>query len=224
MRRAPGKLRDFYEILDVPLTASFDEIKRAYRRLAKKYHPDVSSEENAEEHFKDIQQAYSTLKNPIERGHYDQMRAEAGRRSDFEPEGDAYRYWQSPPPVQKTVPRKVVHACIILFWMLLAFIARLIRIVTTTLLSLALGIFHTVFPFVAFVLIVAGLIFDGNPFVLATWSPHPQLTFMCFGLPVAVVVVAVLAQFLAEWLSQPGPLFPSLQTRMNAWRYRTLYF
>ena len=53
--------KDYYEVLGVPKTASQDEIKSAFRKLAKKYHPDVSKEENAAEKFKECQEAYAVL-------------------------------------------------------------------------------------------------------------------------------------------------------------------
>ena len=53
--------KDYYEVLGVSKNASDDEIKSAYRKLAKKYHPDVSKEENAAEKFKEVQEAYSVL-------------------------------------------------------------------------------------------------------------------------------------------------------------------
>jgi len=64
--------RDLYEVLGVSKTASDDEIKKAYRQLAKKYHPDISKEENAEEKFKEVQSAYDTLSDPQKRAAYDQ--------------------------------------------------------------------------------------------------------------------------------------------------------
>ena len=53
--------RDYYEVLGVDKNASESDIKSAFRKLAKKYHPDVSKEENAQEKFKEVQQAYETI-------------------------------------------------------------------------------------------------------------------------------------------------------------------
>lgn len=65
--------RDYYEVLGVSKTASQDEIKSAFRKLAKKYHPDVSKEENAEEKFKEVQEAYAVLSDENKRRQYDQF-------------------------------------------------------------------------------------------------------------------------------------------------------
>jgi len=64
--------RDYYEILGVPRTASVDEIKTAFRKLARLYHPDVSKEEDAEEKFKEINEAYGVLSDEQKRARYDQ--------------------------------------------------------------------------------------------------------------------------------------------------------
>lgn len=64
--------RDFYDVLGVQKGANDDDIKKAYRGLAKKYHPDVSKEPNAEAKFKEVQEAYDTLSDPQKRATYDQ--------------------------------------------------------------------------------------------------------------------------------------------------------
>lgn len=68
---------DYYEILGVSRDADKDDIKRAYRRLARKYHPDVNKEEGAEERFKEINRAYEVLSEPEVRARYDRF-GEAG--------------------------------------------------------------------------------------------------------------------------------------------------
>lgn len=68
---------DYYEILGVSRDASKEEIKRAYRRLARKYHPDVNKESGAEERFKEINRAYEVLSEPETRSRYDRF-GEAG--------------------------------------------------------------------------------------------------------------------------------------------------
>lgn len=65
--------RDYYEVLGVAKNASDDEIKKAYRSLAKRYHPDVCKEPNAEEKFKEVQEAYDILSDPQKRAQYDQF-------------------------------------------------------------------------------------------------------------------------------------------------------
>lgn len=63
--------KNYYEVLGVPKTASEDEIKRAYRKLARKYHPDVSKEKDAEQQFKDVNEANEVLKDAKKRELYD---------------------------------------------------------------------------------------------------------------------------------------------------------
>ncbi len=65
--------RDYYEILGLPKTASVDEIKQAFRKLARQYHPDVSQDPNAEEKFKEINEAYGVLSDPDKRARYDRF-------------------------------------------------------------------------------------------------------------------------------------------------------
>jgi len=67
--------RDYYALLGVPRTADAEEIKRAYRRKARKFHPDVSKEKNAEARFKEVQEAYEVLKDTEKRTAYDQLGA-----------------------------------------------------------------------------------------------------------------------------------------------------
>ncbi len=66
--------KDYYRILGVAEQTSPDEIKKAYRKLARKYHPDVSKESDAEERFKELGEAYEVLKDPEKRAEYDQLK------------------------------------------------------------------------------------------------------------------------------------------------------
>ena len=77
--------KDYYTILGVNKHASADEIKHAYRRLARKYHPDVSKEPNAEEQFKNVQEAYEVLKDKEKRAAYDQLGSNWKAGQEFRP-------------------------------------------------------------------------------------------------------------------------------------------
>jgi curved DNA-binding protein len=77
---------DYYEVMGVSPEAAPEDIKKAYRRLARKFHPDVSKEANAEEKFKQLGEAYEVLKDPTRRAEYDELRRYGGRPGeDFTP-------------------------------------------------------------------------------------------------------------------------------------------
>lgn len=79
------EFKDYYKILGVDRAASKDDIKRAYRRLARKYHPDVSKESDAEVRFKEMKEAYEVLKDPEKRSAYDQFGANWKAGQEFQP-------------------------------------------------------------------------------------------------------------------------------------------
>lgn len=73
MKVLPMKYKDYYETLGVPRNADLDQIKKAYRKLARTYHPDVSKAPDAEARFKDAAEAYATLKDTGKRAAYDEL-------------------------------------------------------------------------------------------------------------------------------------------------------
>lgn len=77
--------KDYYKILEVPRNASAEAIKKSYRRLARKYHPDVSKEANAEEKFKEVKEAYEVLKDSKKRAAYDNLGTHWREGESFRP-------------------------------------------------------------------------------------------------------------------------------------------
>jgi len=80
--------KDYYIVMGLERDASQDEIKRAYRKLARKYHPDVSKEANAEARFKELGEAYAVLKDTEKRAAYDQLGSNWKAGQDFQPPPD----------------------------------------------------------------------------------------------------------------------------------------
>lgn len=79
------EFQDYYEVLDIKPEADKKAIKTAYRRLARKFHPDVSTQHDAEEKFKDVSEAYEVLGNDAKRAEYDQLRKYGTPDGTFEP-------------------------------------------------------------------------------------------------------------------------------------------
>jgi len=82
------EFKDYYQIMGVARDVSPEDLKRTYRKLARKYHPDVSKEPDAEERFKEVQEAYEVLKDPEKRAAYDQLGAQWKAGADFRPPPD----------------------------------------------------------------------------------------------------------------------------------------
>src|SRR6476620_8167191 len=88
------KYKDYYSILGVERGASADDIKKAYRKLAHQYHPDVSKDPAGEEKFKEVAEAYQTLKDPEKRAAYDQLGTGFQQGQDFQPPPDWQRQFR----------------------------------------------------------------------------------------------------------------------------------
>jgi curved DNA-binding protein len=90
------RFKDYYETLGVARGADASEVKRAYRKQARKYHPDVSKEKNAEDKFKDVQEAYEVLKDTDKRAAYDHLGRDYRSGQQFRTPPDwAQRYAQT---------------------------------------------------------------------------------------------------------------------------------
>jgi curved DNA-binding protein len=79
------EFKDYYQVMGLARDATADDIKRAYRRLSRKFHPDVSKEKNAEARFKELGEAYEVLKDPEKRAAYDQLGANWKAGQEFRP-------------------------------------------------------------------------------------------------------------------------------------------
>jgi len=82
------QFKDYYHTLGLTRSADAEQVKRAYRKLARKYHPDVSKEKNAEAKFKEVQEAYEVLKDPEKRAAYDQLGPSYRSGQQFRPPPD----------------------------------------------------------------------------------------------------------------------------------------
>jgi curved DNA-binding protein len=82
------QFKDYYDTLGLTRGADAEEVKRAYRKLARKFHPDVSKERNAEARFKDVQEAYEVLRDPEKRAAYDQLGRNYRPGQQFRPPPD----------------------------------------------------------------------------------------------------------------------------------------
>jgi len=77
--------QDYYKMFGLERNATAKDIKKAYRKLARKYHPDINKEKSAEEHFKKVAEAYEVLKDPEKRRLYDQLGSEWNNGQGFKP-------------------------------------------------------------------------------------------------------------------------------------------
>src|ERR1700677_849210 len=82
------EFKDYYQVMGVARDATEAQIKQAYRKLARKYHPDVSKEKDAEARFKEVGEAYEVLKSPEKRAAYDQLGQGHAPGEEFRPPPD----------------------------------------------------------------------------------------------------------------------------------------
>ena len=106
------KFKDYYQTLGVSRTASAEEIKAAYRKLARKFHPDVSKEQNAEARFKELGEAHEVLKDPEKRALYDKLGSQWKAGQDFipDPGWDAGFEWRGGPGEDSVPPSDFFEA------------------------------------------------------------------------------------------------------------------
>jgi curved DNA-binding protein len=82
------QFKDYYQVMGVARDATDAQIKQAYRRLARKYHPDVSKEKDAEARFKELGEAYEVLKSAEKRAAYDRLKSQHSAGEEFQPPPD----------------------------------------------------------------------------------------------------------------------------------------
>ena len=82
------EFKDYYKVMGVARDATEAQIKQAYRKLARKYHPDVSKEPNAEARFKEVGEAYEVLRSPEKRAAYDRLGSGPRPGEEFRPPPD----------------------------------------------------------------------------------------------------------------------------------------
>src|SRR5579871_6755453 len=89
----PLAYKDYYAVLGVARDADQDAIRRAYRKLARKYHPDVNSDADAEERFKELGEAYDALSDPDKRERYDRLGADWQAQERQAPDADFEQFF-----------------------------------------------------------------------------------------------------------------------------------